>query len=458
MAHFKALDTRVDLERATFSDTSTVHEMISGDPEPAVLRHFFESFYSLLLLPNCHPGFYNGWLGEIQDLIVHHKGLYYSVLACAASHIYLVNSSSQMQELALTYYANSIRELVRFLTRASQPENDNGLLMSVMLLCLQGCYGCDTYDDVPHHVAAATHILAMRLLGRPWRITRPFDRLAIESVLYQIFLVTTGLWSDSTGFYDDFYADFWAQSERLLGQSTLFPTCSASLNSPVLGVPVSLFRVTLSLRQQCRSRVSCDQASLDLMQSEVEAWEAGLRRGQQLDFSSTSELPYEQERYYKDAGHLYAIIASVLLEHLSGNKTSTGATPTASKDSWQVRKAVQILRGYQHDDGWARLFIGNWPVYTLGLLMSSPEDMELVRADLRQRWDLTKFAQISRFSHDLEETWAARKQVADTVRRRHVSQGRESERPACHATMEIRSELHRIELSIALSRLRGCRG
>ncbi|KAH6983706.1 fungal-specific transcription factor domain-containing protein, partial [Ilyonectria destructans] len=425
IAHFKPLGTTVDSELATFSKVPAAQGVVSRDPEPVVLRHFMERFYSLLILPNCHPSFYNGWLIEIQDLIVHHKGLYYSVLACAASHIYCANSSSQMQELSLTYYSNSIRELVRFLTRASRLENDNGLLMSVMLLCLQGCYGCDTYDDLPHHVAAATHILASRLLDRRWRITRLFDRLAVESVLYQIFLVTTGLWSDSTGFYADFYADFWTQAERLLDRSLLFPTCSTSLNSPVLGVPVSLFRVTLSLRQQCRSRVSCDQAILDQIQSEVEAWEVALRCDQQLSSSSTNEPPCGQEKYYTDTGHLYAIIASVLLEHLAGNETSTSPAPTASSDNWQVKKAVQILRRYQHDDGWARLFIGNWPVYTLGFLMSSPDDMELIRADLQRRWDLTNFAQISRFSQDLEKTWAARKQVADNAMKacRSVSRG-----------------------------------
>jgi len=101
-------------------------------------RHFVERYYNLLLLPRCHPGFYNGWLTEIQDLMISHKCLYFSVLACAASHIHLIDTSTPCQALALTYYTNATRELSSLLNSASRLENHNGLLMSVMLLYLHG--------------------------------------------------------------------------------------------------------------------------------------------------------------------------------------------------------------------------------------------------------------------------------------------------------------------------------
>ncbi|KAM5357003.1 hypothetical protein ACJZ2D_016715 [Fusarium nematophilum] len=257
-------------------------------------------------------------------------------------------------------------------------------------------------------------ILTLRLLDRPVGITRLVDRIAIESTLYQIFLVTTGLWSDSTGLHHDLYADFWTQAERLLDRSMFFPRRPMSLNSPVLGIPVSIFRLTRSLRQQCRSRFPYDQAILDMIRGEVVTWEEVLLTGQEPN-GSTSEGTDREERAYRDTGHLYAIIASVLLEQLSRNQIRPGAGPVAASDSWQVRKAVQILREHQYDDGWTRLFVGNWPVYTLGFLMSSAEDIELVQADLRRRWNLTSFAQITRFSRDLENMWSARERATDTA-------------------------------------------
>lgn len=67
-----------------------------------------------------------------------HKCLYYSVLACAASHIHLIDMSSPMQELALTYYSKAVQELSQLLTTTPRLESHNGVLMTVMLLYIHG--------------------------------------------------------------------------------------------------------------------------------------------------------------------------------------------------------------------------------------------------------------------------------------------------------------------------------
>jgi hypothetical protein len=120
---------------------SAAHRVLRHDLEGVLSRHFVEKYYDLLLLPNCHPEFHHGWIHEMGDLMLQHKSLQYSVLACAASHIHFIDASSPMQELALTYYSQAIRGLSEILamSSASQPiENNNGLLMSVMLLYLHG--------------------------------------------------------------------------------------------------------------------------------------------------------------------------------------------------------------------------------------------------------------------------------------------------------------------------------
>lgn len=106
---------------------------------PAVLsRHFVENCFTLLLLPTCHPGFSQDWLGEIKNLMVSHDCLYYSVLAYAASHIFLMDTSTRIQGLVSTYCSKATRAMSCLLEIEARPELHNGLLMSVMLLYLHG--------------------------------------------------------------------------------------------------------------------------------------------------------------------------------------------------------------------------------------------------------------------------------------------------------------------------------
>jgi hypothetical protein len=240
-------------------------------------------------------------------------------------------------------------------------------------------------------------------------ISRSFDRLAVESVLYQIFLVTAGLWSDPVGLDYNFDSEFWTDAERLLERSVLFPGQSNVLNSPVLGVPVTLFRLVLSLKGQYQRRWQHSQAALDQIKTEVQEWEALMLSDLELDWLSEDEQQNGKHIYNRDGSYLYILIASLLVEQLSRNERSAGPPHIAPSDSWQVRKAVQILGALQHDDSWANCYLGNWPVYTLGFFMNSPGDRALVRVDLQRRWELTKFGQVARFSHDLADTWAARK-------------------------------------------------
>lgn len=117
---------------------ATAHRLICHDLEPVIRRHFAENYYELLILPNCSPEFFYGWIADIQKLMVQYKSLEYSVLACGASHLHFVDASSMMQELSLTYYSNSIKGLSELLGELSELENDNGVLMSVILLYLHG--------------------------------------------------------------------------------------------------------------------------------------------------------------------------------------------------------------------------------------------------------------------------------------------------------------------------------
>lgn len=266
--------------------------------------------------------------------------------------------------------------------------------------------GMGTYTDIPMHVHAATRILTLRLLSRDRTIEHLFDRLAVESVLYQMFLVTTGLWSRPPEEGSHFDAEFWLRAEELLDRSTIFPGRSTSFNSPVLGVPVSLFRLSLTLRQQYRADAPPDMNVLRRIRDEVEDHEA-LLLCESTDSPNEEDIWRSKEVYYRDTKYLYTLIVSLLFEQLSRHDGTPVRLPEPG-DSWQVRRAIGILRRYEHADGWSRSFIGNWPVYTLGLFAESLEDRQFIQNDLQRRWDLTKFAQPFRFREDLEAIWAER--------------------------------------------------
>ncbi|KAI1614225.1 hypothetical protein EDD37DRAFT_594913 [Exophiala viscosa] len=394
--------------RLSLLSESVAHRALSRDLEPVIARHFVDKYYDLLLLPNCHPDYYWGWISDIQRLMRECKSLQYSVLACAASHLHYIDDSSQMQELALTYYSHALRGLSELLAQPGQLESHNGLLMSVILLYLHGCMGRGTYTDVPRHVNAAIRILSLRLMSHDESISKPFDRLAVESVLYQIFLVTMGSWSDPIELDYHFDAQFWVQAERLLTLSTLFPDRSMSYNSPVLGIPLGLFKLALSIKQLYQSPFRSDLETLEQFRSELDNWEGAVLSDQDLDPLSPDEERNDAHQYYRDAAYLYILTASLLVEQLSELGEKTGPPEAASSECWQIRKVCQILSAHRDDDEWARCFIGNWPVYTLAFFMQEPADMRLLWEDLLKRWNLTKFGQVARFRTDVELTWARR--------------------------------------------------
>ncbi|KXJ87154.1 hypothetical protein Micbo1qcDRAFT_125212 [Microdochium bolleyi] len=386
---------------------------------PAILsQHFVERYFDLILLPSSHRGFHDDWLAGIKNLMSSHDGLYYSVLACSASHIHLLNNSTPAQSFSLQYYSSATKALSVQLTGPADPEDDNGLLMTVVLLYLHGCMGLGTYSDIPIHVNAAMRIVRSRFLEGSGTIQYLFDRIAVESVLYQIFLMSTGLWTQAPEADFTFDDHFWGQAEDILDRCHLFPgNDTATLNSPVLGLPPALFRLSFLLRSQFGCGLFPDPAVVNQVRSEVEDWELALLLLDEpfpsfVEHNSAPQAAYEAEaqQVHRDAKCLYALIASLLLGQLDrDNDPGSGPPLPESPEAWQVAKAVRILKRHKRTVGWTKCFIGNWPVYTIGFFMTASQDQELVRDDLQRRCDAMGSAQVARFKQDLEKVWAQRR-------------------------------------------------
>jgi hypothetical protein len=76
--------------------------------------------------------------GEGDPRCEHHQGLRFSVLANGASHLHLADDSVQMQDLALTYYSQSMRGLSRVVAAPSPAQDYNATLTAIILLYLHG--------------------------------------------------------------------------------------------------------------------------------------------------------------------------------------------------------------------------------------------------------------------------------------------------------------------------------
>jgi hypothetical protein len=259
--------------------------------------------------------------------------------------------------------------------------------------------------DIPQHLTATKRILTLRILNDPQLLKRHFHVLAIESVLYQTFLLSTGLWSDPVATDYDFDDRFWLQAERLLVRPTPGPNGYGIMNSPVLGIPVSLYRLVISLKKYYNEPTRPDQATLSELSKDVAQWEAELF-GIEAQMPDGDEESKQRHRMYQSIIQLHVLVVSLLFEQISHDKATPKCPPRASSDRWQVAMAIRILQLHLEDEEWTLCFICHWPVYTLGLFMSTVEGRELVRFSIQRRWDRTKCSQLKRYQNNLEVFWA----------------------------------------------------
>lgn len=238
---------------------------------------------------------------------------------------------------------------------------------------------------------------------------RYLDTLIVESVLFHAFHACTGLWSDTD---DELHYGFdhhlWRKAEMYLRDSSDHSEVLTSLEGPVLGVPASLLRLAIQLRQLYRSPLSFTVEEIQNLQTEVVDWEKKVLFDMKVPVSESedSSRPLDADRGESsaDVTALYVLAVSLLLENIPH-----GVFPlqTASLTRpWQVRVAVEITQKHESDQRWHRNYMGNWPVYTLAAFALNDGPRELLRRDLQKRWTLTRMRQSKRFLDDLEMMWS----------------------------------------------------
>ena len=272
-------------------------------------------------------------------------------------------------------------------------------------------WGLDTTSDIPRHVAGATELFKVRYVRSNRRlIARPFDHLIAESILYQEFLL-----SAADPFSPDIEPDseFWAWAMDEL-QCPNFPEASNSVNSPVLGVPISLQILILKIIQLGRGSLPLrSKKEAARLRMETNLWEAAIDG--LYPENGTLGLPGEDPLAgdaYHDVTTLYILAASLLLD------SATMSMPDLQNDIMnlpgttsprQVRKAMQVLQGMNNSDPCIHTFLGNWPLLILGCAVVNEEDMALVKQELDRRWALSMSGETKRTLDKLQSVWRRRK-------------------------------------------------
>ncbi|EWG44976.1 hypothetical protein FVEG_05929 [Fusarium verticillioides 7600] len=398
-AHHKSLSV-VATPQLLLAECVMARERERDDIEWTLFREFGHRGTPLLLLPNCSSVFHNTWYTAIHNIMVSRKTLSSALMACATSFVSIRGGPPGMCHVSHQYYTDSLSRLAESLCQGSPEKDDDILITIVLLYAFNFISGSSSWDDQPQHVTAAIKIISSRILNATSTDLTTFLRLALESVLYQVFLLNNGLWSSVNSYVSlqSLNSEFWALSEKLLENPTSLDFSLLSINSPVLGMPLAVMRLATFLGQLCLGRESANMEDLVKLQTEVATWEEfALQAVEQTDAYDVLN---------RDANCLYAMVASILMQHLIAFGPNTGLPKVSHTRNWRACTALQILSRRAEDHRWSECFMGTWPAYALGFLLSDAKDRDIVRRDMQRRRELTGFWIVKRFQEDLERSWA----------------------------------------------------
>ncbi|KAJ3534133.1 hypothetical protein NM208_g1039 [Fusarium decemcellulare] len=349
--------------------------------ESELLSHLFNYWFSIIVLPTSSSEYIKQSQSELVDMMLQCQSVKHAVLACCASNKHVLLNDNHYQRIALQYYSKAVRELnqtlIKFQPGSKRP--NSSLLTTVIFLYVYDLWCLDASVDPRNHVSGAVKLLDLLCQDGPSPIsmTQGFNRIIVESILYQAFLLST-----RRPFAPYFHVDtqFITRAEGLLvPRSNRDPLYATS--SPVLGIPISLYRLQMSIINFHNSPTEQSPERLALFRSEMNYWEALI-------------LPRDAPRLTSIfAAHTFDLVilaTSLLLDLVSESFTYQlpiellSISTNTQRSRWQVDLCLGILRQPQDVDKWTRCFLGAWPLLILGYAVNSEEDMAVIQRTLGQ--------------------------------------------------------------------------
>ncbi|RDW56345.1 hypothetical protein BP5796_13256 [Coleophoma crateriformis] len=408
---------------------------IRSNLEAGLIHYYLDTFVSIVLLSNLDPRFYSEYRWHVVNLALNCDTVKCAVLACCATNKYMRSKDVRFHKLSMTYYSQAIEGVNQMIAQLSSADGSPGdaLLTAVIYMYINTLWGSEVAQDAPKHVAGAMQLIKMRYADRssPLYMTRPFDRVTTESVLYQSFLLSL-----RHPFELDFQVDedYLARTESIYSSLTQLDPSTAA-HSPVLGAPLPFYRLLLNIIQYHSSDKQLDPSVLAKMKSEMNYWETALMTRDKSD----TESPLAQNPHMDTVG-LYILAGSLLLDWIielpdsqsridifslsSGGKLdddcSISDNSSSKKPRWQLVQGLRILQGPCIHENWAHSFLGPWPMLIFGYAVETKEDIELIKKVLDIMWHRLGYGEIERTSKELERLWRLRKENNNSPQRTTV--------------------------------------
>ncbi|KAJ4007531.1 hypothetical protein NW752_010193 [Fusarium irregulare] len=323
-----------------------------------------------------------------QNDIVKH-----SVLASCASNKYVMTGNNRYRLLGLQYYSRAVKDMNQELEsfRSDNPVQHSYLLTAVSFFYIFGFWGIDASSDPRPHVDGAVKLLTMKSHDQAAKSsTRTYDRVNIESVLYQGFLLATRR---------PFKPDFRMDTEFISHAESLLNLCGSSDSSGknsslILGVPTSLYRLILKVMDSYNIATDKVNDYLECLRVDMDYWE-------QLLINDDIQDGPPSGAGFND---LMILAASLLLDLVAENLNHCITISEQQKPwRWQMDLAMAILQCPEEHEKWSHCFLGAWPLLILGYGARSIEEITLVKdvlGNIRQR---TGYGEVQRIREELEE-------------------------------------------------------
>lgn len=413
---------------------------ICSEAEFELFQHFLNDFSPLVVLPTWNKSSFQEYRYQVACMMMHFRSVKFAVLSSCAMNKYMRSRNYQYQTVALMYYSRAVEEVKQEVVRLQLDQTlpEISLITAVIYLYIydvcsplpslgpfrhsihselmnQQLWGEDALVDPRKHVAGAMKLLNLRSGGGSSQLSmsRALDRVTAESVVYQAFLL-----SMRRPFTPYFPVDvqFMDRAESILNSERLMAAIHVD-SSPVLGIPLSLYRFILDIIHFRNSTEQPSVALLARLRTEMEYWETFVLTG-----STTSHSLSTDGGFSTDMIILYVLATSLLLDWITESSTSGLSTNALQPPDvidlmrgnvglipWQLSHGLKILRRPNTSTAWSHGFLGPWPILIFGYAVTAEEDIALLRTLLREIVYRLGYGEVQRMLDELEEIWGARK-------------------------------------------------
>ncbi|KAF9885519.1 hypothetical protein FE257_012847 [Aspergillus nanangensis] len=378
-------------------DSHFVSHSAARGIEYELLHHFQLHFLSGLLSPVWNQTQFLEYRDQVMDLFLTVASVKHAVLASSASNKYMLSRDSRYEKLALGYYSQAVKEVNAALQElcSEQTIPSNALL-----------WGKDKHVNPSTHVAGAMALINARLNHNPssLSITRAIDRVALESVIYQAFLLSTGR---------PLTPSFFIHPRCLSRIESLLEPAKSPQSSPILSLPLSLYRLIWDIVELCHDPTHTEERAIQHLALELARWENSVLQSN----PTASPNPKSAESRHACFQTLYVIAASILFGWISGSLAVplTMQFPVLARSvlptrlpPWQMRHALSLLNQPEVVDPWAQSFLAAWPILIFGLAARSKGEAMLIRDVLVRMRDRMGYGFAQRTLGELEVEWRAK--------------------------------------------------